>query len=259
MTAPATPYTPAELRARIRQGLLPGITSGYAPGYLQANLVVLPNELAADFRLYCERNPQPCPLIEQLAPGDPEPKRSAPGADLRQDISRYRVFRYGEAAEEPVNILHLWDEGLTAFLLGCSFGFEHSLVRVGIPMRHQETGAPAPTYVTGVETTSAGVFNGPLVVTMRPVADDKLALAAEVSGSVPLSHGAPVHVGDPAALGIDDLDRPDYGDPVEVRPGETPVYWACGVTPQAVAERVRLPLVITHSVGHMFITDLSAA
>jgi uncharacterized protein YcsI (UPF0317 family) len=248
--------TGAEVRRQARAGALTGPTPGLALGYVQANLVVVPRDLAFDFLLFCRRNPQPCPLLDVTDPGSPEPVCVARGADVRTDVSCYCVYRYGELIDEPADLLAWWRGDLVAFLLGCSFTFENALLKAGIPVRHVEQGCNVPMYRTNVACRPAGVFAGPMVVSMRPLTPDLADAAGRICRRFPLAHGAPVHVGDPAALGIADLARPDFGDPVEVRPGEVPVFWACGVTPQAVAMRARPPLLLTHKPGHMFVTDL---
>jgi len=248
--------TPCEIRTVIRQGKWRRPTAGLAPGYVQANLVVLPCELAYDFLLFAQRNPKPCPVIEVTDTGSPEPKLTARGADLRTDIPKYRIYREGKLAREITDLLDIWTPELVAFLLGCSFTFEAALLAAGIPVRHIEEGKNVPMFTTAIPCTPAGRFCGPLVVTMRPIPAPLVARAVQVSGRFPAAHGAPVHVGDPGALGIRDLGWPDFGDPVTIRPGEIPVFWACGVTPQAVAMQAKPPLMITHSPGHMFITDL---
>jgi uncharacterized protein YcsI (UPF0317 family) len=244
------------LRKRIRAGEFTGPTPGLAPGHVQANLVVVPRALAFDFLLFCQRNPKPCPLLDVTEPGSPVPALVAPDADLRTDVPRYRVFRDGRLIGEPTDVVKLWQPDWVAFLLGCSFTFETALLDAGLPVRHIEAGCNVPMYRTGVPCRSAGAFEGPLVVSMRPMTPAQAIRAVQVCARFPRAHGTPVHVGDPAALGIGDLGRPDFGDPVEIRPGEVPVFWACGVTPQAAIMNARPPLCVTHSPGHMFITDL---
>ncbi|MER3397848.1 MAG: putative hydro-lyase [Chloroflexota bacterium] len=256
MSRTALPQTPAEARALIRSGAWTGPTSGLAMGYVQANLVVVPKEYAFDFLRFCVRNPKPCPLLEVTEPGSPEPVNVAPGADLRTDLPRYRVFRHGEVIDEPTDISAYWRPDLVAFLLGCSFTFEAALLRAGVPVRHIECGCTVSMYITNRECKPAGAFSGPLVVSMRPVPAADVARAVQITAQYPLAHGSPVHVGDPTSLGIADLGRPDFGDPVEIRPGEVPVFWACGVTPQLALARARPDLAITHYPAHMFITDL---
>jgi uncharacterized protein YcsI (UPF0317 family) len=246
----------AEVRRRARSGELRGPTAGLALGYVQANLVVVPRALAFDFLLFCQRNPQPCPLLDVTEPGSAAPRLVAPGADVRTDVPRYRVYHYGQLMDEPHDLWDWWREDLVAFLLGCSFTFENALLQAGLPVRHIEQGRNVPMYRTNVACRPAGAFRGPMVVSMRPLTPDQAEQATRICGRFPRAHGAPVHAGDPAALGIGDLAHPDYGDAVEVRPGEVPVFWACGVTPQAVATEARPPLLLTHSPGHMFLTDL---
>jgi uncharacterized protein YcsI (UPF0317 family) len=248
-----------QARQAIRRGEWNRPTAGLAPGFTQANLVVLPREDAFDFVRFCLRNPKPCPLLEVTDPGSPEPAETAPGADLRTDVPRYRVYRDGELAGEPTDVADEWRDDLVAFLIGCSFTFERALLAQGLPVRHIEQGRNVPMYRTARDCTPAGQFAGPLVVSMRPMTPAQAIRATQVTSRYPSAHGAPVHVGDPAELGIGDLGAPDYGEPVEVRAGEVPVFWACGVTPQAVAVASRPALMITHAPGHMFVTDLDDA
>ena len=247
---------PRQVRQEIREGKWRKPTAGLAPGYVQANLVVLPRDLAFDFLLFAQRNPKPCPVIEVTDPGSAEPKLTAPGADLRTDVPAYRVYRHGHLDGEVADLREMWRPDLIAFLLGCSFTFESALLASGVPVRHIEEGVNVPMFRTSIPCASAGVFSGPLVVTMRPIPPHLVARAVQVTSRFPAVHGAPVHVGDPAAIGIRDLARPDYGDPVTMRPGEVPVFWACGVTPQAVAVQAKPPLMLTHAPGYMFVTDL---
>jgi len=247
---------PKELREQIRRGAWRGPTAGCCQGYAQANLVVLPRALAYDFLLFCHRNPRPCPLLEVTDPGNLAPAVAAPGADLRTDCPRYRVYRHGALAEEVTDLLALWRDDLVSFLLGCSFTFEAALQRAGVPVRHLEEGKNVSMYITNRACRPAGALAGPLVVSMRPIPPSLVARAVRVTARLPLAHGAPVHVGKPEAIGIHDLGQPDFGDAVAIRPGEIPVFWACGVTPQAVAMHAKPELMITHAPGHMFITDL---
>ncbi len=244
-----------DVRAQARAGLLVGPTCGLAPDYLQANLVVLPEDLSFDFLRFCERNPKPCPILDVTEPGDWEPRRLAQGADLRTDLPRYRVYRRGALVEEPSDIGSWWRDDLVAFLLGCSFTFEAAMQRAGLPVRHIEERRNVPMYRTSVPCVSAGVFAGPLVVTMRPLTPGQAIEAVVITSRYPQAHGAPVHFGDPEAIGIMDLARPHYGDAVTMRAGEVPVFWACGVTPQAIVTEVKPELAITHSPGCMFVTD----
>jgi uncharacterized protein YcsI (UPF0317 family) len=231
-------------------------TAGCCDGVVQANLVVLPTALADDFLLFCHRNPKPCPLLEVTDPGQFELKTTARGADLRTDLPLYRIYRHGELEREVPDLLQLWGDDHVGFLLGCSFSFEVALHKAGIPVRHVAEGRNVSMYATNRPCVSAGTMAGPLVVSMRPIPAHQLDRAVEISNRYPLAHGAPVHVGDPQEIRIADLDRPEFGDPVSIYPGEVPVFWACGVTPQVVAAHARLELMITHAPGHMLITDL---
>jgi uncharacterized protein YcsI (UPF0317 family) len=225
-------------------------------GFVQANLVVVPRDRALDFLLFCQRNPKPCPVLDVTEPGSPEPQLVAPGADVRTDLPRYCVYRHGELVDEPSDLMRWWRDDLVAFLLGCSFTFEKALAEAGIPLRHLEAGCNVPMYRTSIPCRSAGIFHGPLVVSMRPLTPSQAIEATRICSRFSRAHGTPVHLGDPAAIGIRDLSRPDFGDPVEIKPGEIPVFWACGVTPQAVAMEAKPPLLLTHKPGHMFVTNL---
>ena len=247
------------VREACRTGALTGPTPGLALGYVQANLVILPREHAFDFLLFCQRNPKPCPLLDVTEPGDSEPKGVAAGADLRTDLPAYRIWKNGELVDEPTDIRPHWRDDFVSFVIGCSFTFESALLEARLPVRHIEQGVNVPMYKTTRPCRPAGRFHGPLVVSMRPMTPEQAVAATRVCARFPRAHGVPVHFGDPAGLGIVDLSRPDYGDPVDIRPGEVSVFWACGVTPQAALTRAQLPLAITHKPGHMFLTDLRDA
>ncbi len=252
--------SPAKIRAAIRAGLWTGPTAGLAPGFVQTNVVILPAADAADFAEFCRLNSQACPLIETTAVGDREPKQSAPGADLRTDVPRYRVFRLGKpAAEQPTDIRQLWRDDFVGFLLGCSFTFEAALQSAGLPVRHIEEGRNVPMFRTNIPCQPAGKFAGPLVVSMRPYLPEQIQRVVHVTARYPRMHGAPVHVGDPSQLGIGNIFAPEFGDAVTLRDGEIPVFWACGVTPQLALASSRCDLAITHSPGCMFLTDLREA
>lgn len=246
-----------EARSSYRGGLV-APTSGVAHGLVQANLIAVPEDWAFDMLLFAQRNPKPCPVLEVVEAGAFEP-RLAPGADLRTDIPAYRVWRDGELVEEVADATAAWaEQPLVAFLIGCSFTFEAGLADAGIPIRHQELGRNVPMYRTNRDCAPAGRLSGELVVSMRPIPADRVADAVTISGRFPAVHGAPVHVGEPAALGID-LDHPDFGDAPVVRDGEVPVFWACGVTPQAAIMASRPPFAITHAPGHMLLLDVPDA
>jgi uncharacterized protein YcsI (UPF0317 family) len=250
---------PRQIRADIRSGRLTGTTAGLGQNFVQANLAILPQAQAYDFLLFCQRNPKPCPLIEVCDAGSPAPSMAAPGADLRTDISGYRIYEHGELRAEVRDLRAHWRDDLVAFLIGCSFTFEWALLEAGIRLWHVEHGKGVAMYRTSIACRPAGIFHGPTVVSMRPIQAADVARAVAASARYPGAHGAPVHVGEPAAIGIADLACPDYGDVQEFRPGDVPVFWACGVTPQAVALACKPPFMITHSPGHMFITDLPNA
>jgi uncharacterized protein YcsI (UPF0317 family) len=246
---------PRELRLAAREGKFSEPTSGHAPGFLQANLMIVPQQYAFDFLLFCQRNPKPCPLIEVMDAGAREPK-CAPGADIASDIPGYRVYRNGELAGERADVRELWRSDLVSFLIGCSFSFEDAVMQAGVPLRHVEQGCNVAMYRTSIACESAGPFHGEMVVSMRPVKSRDVAKVVEISGRFDVAHGAPVHIGNPGAIGIADIARPDYGDAVRIEDDEVPIFWACGVTPQWVAQKSRLPLCITHAPGKMFVTDL---
>lgn len=247
--------SPEEVREKIRNGEHTGPTSGLARGHVQTNLVVLPEDYAFDFLKFCIRNPKPCPVLEVTDLGSPVPAVMAPEADLRTDVPKYRVYEEGKLVDEPTDLQDYWKDDLVSFLIGCSFTFETALIGAGLRIAHQDQGRNVPMYVTGQECVPSGPFSGPLVVSMRPYTPNEIPAAVSVSGRYPTMHGNPVHVGRPEALGIKDIDEPEFGESISISKDEVPVFWACGVTPQAVAMNARPPLVITHSPGHMFITD----
>ena len=252
---PALHDDPAALRRACRRGEFDRPTAGLARGFVQANLAILPQADAFDFLLFCQRNPQACPLVEVLAAGTRE-ALCAPGSDLFTDLPGYRVYRDGELVEERADVAALWRPDLVAFLIGCSFSFEFALQDAGISLRHLQQARNVAMYRTGVACVPAGRFAGEMVVSMRPIRSRDVARVVEICARFPQAHGAPVHVGNPQALGIADLARPDYGDAVEILDDEVPVFWGCGVTAQWVAQRSAVPLCITHAPGKMFVTDL---
>lgn len=257
MTAETRPSGDSrQVRQAIRAGQWSGHTSGLAPGFVQGNVVILPAALADDFLRYCMMNPKPCPLLAVSQPGDPRLPRLGEDLDIRTDVPRYRVWKNGELAAEVEDISDLWRDDLVTFVIGCSFSFEQPLLDAGIPLRHIAEGRNVAMYCTDIETAPAGVFHGPMVVSMRPMTPADAIRAVQITARVPAVHGAPVHLGDPALIGIADLQKPDFGDPVAILPGEMPVYWACGVTPQAAVMAARPDFCITHSPGAMLVTDL---
>jgi len=302
--------TGREIRELCRSGRFDRPTAGVALGYAQVNLVVLRAEAAKEFENFCRANPQPCPLLEMTAPGDPEPKRMAPGSDVRSDLPRYRVLRNGECIDRPTALTAYWPDAISpspfqgegrgegpiagftphptlsfqgerglqatpqqerglqagsegrgddfvAFLIGCSFTFEAALLKAGVPVRHIEEGKNVPMYRTNRVCTPAGRFHGPMVVSMRPMTPEHAELATKITAAFSRVHGAPIHSGNPAAIGITDLNRPDYGDAVSIRRSEVPVFWACGVTPMEAILRAKLDMAIVHEPGHMLVTDIS--
>ena len=249
---------PAEaVRKAIRSGSYTGHTAGLAAGKLQCNLAILPRDHALDFLRFCLRNPKPCPIVGVGDSGDPMLPTLGRDIDIRTDVAKYRVFRDGALSEEVTDISDVWTDDLVTVALGCSFTFENAMVRNGIPVRHLESGRNVPMFRTSIDLVPAGRFSGKMVVTMRPIPADQVDAAREISRRYPQAHGAPIAVGDPAQIGISDLSAPDWGDAVEIRPGEVPVYWACGVTPQNVLLGAGLPICITHSPGHMLIADVA--
>jgi uncharacterized protein YcsI (UPF0317 family) len=247
--------SPADLRAQIRNGNWTTPTSGAATGFLQANLVMLPRALAFEFLLFCTRNPKPCPVLDVLEPGQAEPA-IATGADLTTDLPLYRLYRKGQLAEEVTDVRDVFADDTVSFLLGCSFSFENAMLAAGLPVRNIAEGKNVSMYMTNRSCRPAGPFEGPLVVTMRPMTPEQAVRAVQVTTRFHQTHGAPIHVGDPSVLGIKDLDRPDFGDPVSINPDEIPVFWACGVTSSLAVTAARLDLVITHAPGHMFVSDV---
>ena len=247
--------TAAEVRAGVRAGTIAGPTERFAPEHVQANLVVVPSAYADELADQCARNPVPCPLVERLAPGAFAP-RCAPDADLRTDLGRYRVWRDGVLAEQPRDVRALWSDDLVAFLIGCSFTFDHALAQAGLPPRHYALDRNVPMYRTRVPLAPAGRLGGTMVVSMRPYPAGDVERVRAVTRPYRVGHGEPVAWGDPAQLGIADVMRPDYGDPPVLEPGDVPVFWGCGVTPQSVIAASRIPFAITHEPGYMFVTDL---
>ncbi len=259
MTAASQYDDPKILRAACRQGQWRNSTSGQCSGFVQANLAILPRDLAFDFLLFCYRNPKPCPVLEVTEPGNPVLRDIAPGADLRTDLPAYRVFRDGEIVEERADLLDLWREDLVGFLLGCSYTFDAVLDSSGFPQAHHAEGREPGIYVSNIPCKPAGRFAGPLVVTARSFAGDKVTDVVVLTSRFRKTHGGPVYVGDPSVLEID-LGRPDpeYGGfPLQLEAGQVPLFWACGITPQAVARASRVPFMITHKPGHMFMSDLT--
>ncbi|WOJ96164.1 putative hydro-lyase [Congregibacter brevis] len=251
--------TPSALREKIRSGEFSDNTSGLAPGFVQCNIVILPSQWAADFLRFCQANPRPCPLIAcSSSPGDTGLAKLG-NIDIRRDIPSYRVFRDGVFDVECGDIMDLWTEDLVTFALGCSFSFEEALMEAGLDVRNISEKVNVPMFRSNIPCESAGPFSGDMVVSMRPFLPADAIRAIQVCSRFPAVHGAPVHLGDPGAIGIADINAPDYGDPVNIRTGELPLFWACGVTPQVALENAAPPFAITHSPGCMLVTDMRNA
>lgn len=243
-------------RAQIRTGDISGPTAGLAHGAVQANLMILPKILADEFLLFCQRNPKPCPVLAVTEPGQVSVPSMGTDIDLRTDVPRYRVWHNGELIDEPTSLLDVWRDDLVSFLIGCSFSFEEALLTEGIDVRHISQGVNVPMYRTNIATQGTRALSGPMVVSMRPFMAQDAIRAIQITSRFPSVHGAPIHLGDPAQIGIADINRPDYGDAVTIHEGEIPVFWACGVTPQAIIDAVKPEFSITHAPGHMLITDV---
>ncbi|MBF4695250.1 putative hydro-lyase [Fusibacter ferrireducens] len=247
--------TPIEVRQMIRNNEVKSPTAGMCHGYAQGNLVILPKALAYDFLLFTQRNPKPCPVLEVSDVGI-KTLKIAKDSDIATDIPKYRVYKKGILEGEYDHLNSMWRTDFVSFILGCSFTFESALMDEGIGVRHIEQNCNVPMYVTDIMCEPAGIFSGPTVVSMRPMTPDKVIQAIRITSRYPGVHGAPIHIGDPGHIGIRDIHNPDFGDPVEIKANEIPVFWACGVTPQAVAMKVKPEIMITHAPGHMFITDI---
>jgi uncharacterized protein YcsI (UPF0317 family) len=250
------PDQPAALRAWFRSGRYDAQTCGLARGRVQANLAILPADWASEFLLFCHMNPKPCPVLAVTNPGDPSFPSLGGGIDVRSDVPRYRVFRDGVCVDEPTDIRDLWRPDFVAFAIGCSFSFEEALVEAGLRIRHQDEGRNVPMFVSSIETTATPRFSGKMVVSMRPFRAADAIRAIQITSRFPSVHGAPVHLGLPEQIGVRDLARPDFGDPVSIHEDELPVFWACGVTPQSIAMKAKPPLFIAHYPGAMLVTDL---
>jgi uncharacterized protein YcsI (UPF0317 family) len=247
---------PGEVRQLIREGKWRGVTAFVSAGYAQANLAILPKSLAFEFLLFCQRNPKPCPVLEVSEPGNPILSQIAKGADIRTDIPKYRIYQKGKYLAEVENIKDYWRDDLVAFLIGCSYTFESAMDRANIPLRHVQDNKNVSVYITNIPCVPAGIFSGPMVVSMRPIPEKLVTRAIQVTSRFPATHGAPVHVGDPQKIGVRDLQKVDWGDPLRFEKDDVPVFWACGVTPQAVAMASKPEIMITHSAGHMFLSDI---
>lgn len=251
--------SPSRLRGIFRSGAYRGTTANMANGYTQGNLAILPANHALDFARFCQRNPKPCPLVGVSDTGDPMMRTLGEDIDIRTDIPSYNIYRNGVIDASVSDISEFWADDSVAFVLGCSFSFEEALMQARIPMRHMEIDRVVPMYKTSIQLVRAGPFGGGTVVSMRPMSMEEAIRASAITARFPHTHGMPVHIGDPAVIGIKDLDAPDWGDPTEFREGEVPVFWACGVTPQNAIQEAGIPIVLTHTPGRMLITDLPSA
>lgn len=264
MTAHASIATPGgislatgrDVRLASRSGALTGSTAGFAPGFVQANLAILPEKLAFDFLRFCQRNPKPCPVIGVSEPGDPTLSSIGFDLDIRTDVPGYCVYKDGVLVDEPADLKAYWREDLVTFAIGCSLSFEEALMAADIPLRHVEKGVKVPMFRTNIACVPAGPFAGPMVVSMRPMTPANAIRAVQITSRFPSVHGAPIHIGLPEAIGIKDLSKPDYGDAVEILEGEIPVFWACGVTPQSVISAAKIEYALAHGPGMMLCTDL---
>lgn len=248
--------TPVELRQKASSGQFDSPTTGYCEGYVQANLVAMPDEFADDFEQFCKLNPKPCPLLEKVGPGDWQTRVIAQNADLRKELPKYKIFIDGKFDRAVTDITEIYRADWVFFLLGCSFTFEAPLMEAGIRLRHIEQGQNVSMYQTNIPLNAAGRFSGEMVVSMRPIRWDRVVDACIITAHYPDVHGAPIHIGYPEMIGIDDLTKVDYGDPVDIMEDETPVFWACGVTPQNALLHAKIPLAVTHFPGHMFVGDI---
>jgi uncharacterized protein YcsI (UPF0317 family) len=248
--------TGAEVRRASREGALDAPTAGLAPGYVQGNLAILPRDWAEEFLRFCHQNPKPCPLLGMSEASSASIPALGTDLDIRTDIPRYRVWENGELKSEPRDLNSVWRNDLVSFVIGCSFSFEEALLAADVPLRHIERGTNVPMYRTNIQTERASRFHGPMVVSMRPLKPADAIRAVQITTRLPAVHGAPVHIGFPEQIGIENIAKPDYGDPVPVEADELPVFWACGVTPQAAIAAARPPFAITHAPGFMLVTDL---
>ncbi|MGB0682158.1 MAG: putative hydro-lyase [Magnetovibrionaceae bacterium] len=257
--ATLTKASPEIVRAAIRRNEPIGDTAGLCGGYLQGNLAILPSAYALDFLKFCQRNPKPCPVLAVSETGDPMLPTLGDDIDIRTDVPRYRVFEEGRLIDEVDHISDIWRDDFVSFVLGCSFSFEEALVAEGIEVRHIAQGRNVSMYRTNISALPSGPFRGEYVVSMRPMTVANAIRAIEITARFPEAHGTPLHFGDPAEIGIQNLEKPDFGDSVEIKANEIPVFWACGVTPQVALTYAKPSICITHAPGYMLITDRRGA
>ena len=247
--------SPKSIRAKIRNRLFTENTSGFCPGFVQGNLVILPKEYAEDFHQFCLKNPVPCPLLSVSKPGEFLMDALGDNIDIRTDVPEYCIFENGELTETVPDLSNVWRDDLVTFVLGCSFSFEDALVENGISVRNIEQQKNVSMFQTNIQAKPSKYFYGNYVVSMRPILPKELERAIKITSGFPKAHGAPLHHGSPEEIGINNIDKPDFGDYVEVKQNEIPVFWGCGVTPQLALRNAKLPFAITHVPGKMLITD----
>lgn len=247
---------PQELRQLSAEKKFSRATAGFCDGHVQANLLAIPQEYADDFELFCAKNPKPCPLLEKIGPESHHSRQLAEKANILTTIPRYLVWEHGQITTEVEDLTNHYRSDLVFFLLGCSFSFEEALIKAGIELRHVRQQSNVSMYNTTIRLNPVGPFSGNMVVSMRPIHHTLVAKACAITAHYPRVHGEPVHIGYPELIGINDISRVDYGDPVEIKEGEIPVFWACGVTPQNVLIHAKLPFAVTHAPGYMFVSDL---
>lgn len=251
-----THFSPEEVRGLIRRNQWSQSTSGVASGYVQANLVILRKEYALEFMQFCHRNPKPCPLLDVTDIGSSKPVYLGEDADIKTDIGFYRVYRNGKLTETLTDLNEIWEKDMVGFLLGCSLTFERHLVNTGIYLHHYKNNNPVSMYKTNIPCVEAGIFKGNMVVSMRPIPVKELTNVVLMTSKFSLAHGAPIHIGSPEYIGIKELHKPDFGEVVPMPDDCVPVFWACGVTPQAIAIENKIDLMITHEPGYMFVSDI---
>lgn len=251
--------SPKDIRNAIRNQSFTGDTAGLGGGYLQGNLAILPAEYATDFLRFCQRNPKPCPLVGVSETGDPILATLGDDVDIRTDVPQYKIFENGTLIKQVTDITDLWRDDFVTFVLGCSFSFEDALMAEGIAIRHIDQNKTVPMYRTNIQTVKAGPFSGEIVVSMRSLSVENAIRAIEITSRFPQAHGTPIHFGEPRTIGINDITKPEFGDPTEIKKGEVPVFWACGVTPQVAIQNAKPSICITHAPGHMLITDIRGA
>ncbi|MEM7294044.1 MAG: putative hydro-lyase [Pseudomonadota bacterium] len=244
------------VRKFIRSNAYFGHTAGLAAGRLQANLAIMSEEYALEFMIFCQRNPKPCPVSGVSDKGNPMMFTMGKDIDIRTDVPAYNVYRSGLLDETVLDLKDVWQDDFVAFALGCSFTFEHAIMSAGIKLWHVENNKTVPMFRSNIKCVPAGRFSGSTVVSMRSIPKSRVDIAVEISRKYPLAHGAPIHIGNPAEIGIHDIGKPEWGNPAPVNEGEVPVFWACGVTPQVAIERAKVPIVVTHKPGCMLISDI---